>query len=119
MVATIEKPSVCCIERPNRRADKAKPRNRTTVSGATDFDLRGCSLVRLTATTRTEKGARLLASLDRVSVRFTFPSHSGSIVVWCSDNVGKRRVVVHRRLEARESVPNNVSNMIDVVPIVA
>ena len=62
-VATTDMPSSCHIDSARRRAERAKPIRITTVSGPKVLALSGCSPTRSILTTRTEKGARLLASL--------------------------------------------------------
>jgi hypothetical protein len=120
-VATMDMPSFCCIESARRPAERAKPTKMTKVNGATVFDFKGCSPMRLTDTTRTEKGRRLFASLLYVS--------------WCAMGWSWSRVVRTRAaIEAwyvwgrvlgklpdfrGRDLPNNVSNMINVVSKIA
>lgn len=81
--------------------------------------------MRLIATTRTEKGARLLASLEVVS----WLLQSCVIVEVCcwtrgvafkfgSGHVGKGPELPDPRSKERGDSPNNVSDVIDVVSVV-
>lgn len=62
-MATIDIPSDKYIDNPSRRIERAKPTNKTRVSGATVLAFRSLLSTRLIETTRTQCGGRLLASL--------------------------------------------------------
>jgi hypothetical protein len=127
-VATIDMPSRSHIDRARSSAERLKPIKATKVRGANAFAFRGVSLsFRLISTTRTECRGRLFASLaigqqsvaarvSRVSIHVTFPECKAS-KVW--DQTCGERVWHALALRGKGNSPNNIPDVVDVIPIVA